>query len=220
MGLYTIDDYYDTAFYNQTKEALKNNGVEFKEYISTKPPYHFYIECDDKPSFINYDESTNSYARWLVNLVRPLKPSDAYIYERRDTHSNTKAVEHYAINDAMLAVKKSGQGVFFTAEKDQILRVSKEYPRKIYFFGKHFYNKYKLFLADNLIIKNLINPDQVLIESSSFKSVTELEVDLNFNVFRLKDRLVKISETPYVHKGRYYPVSSVVPEISGRYVLS
>jgi len=218
--LITIDDYYNIKFYNETKEALKNNGVEFKEYISTKPPYNYYIESGERPSFINYDEATESQARFMVNIVRALKPNDDYIYERRESYKNTKAIQHYALNDALEAGQKSGQGIFFTANKEDVLRISRDYPRKIYFLGRYFNRKYKVFFTDNLIIKNLLNPDQILVESNAFKSITELEVDLNFRIFKLQDRLEKLSQSPYVYKGKYYPIKSVRPEVSDMYVLT
>lgn len=220
MAYYTFDDYYDIQFYNETKEALKNNGVNFREFISVNPPFHFYIECDKEPVFLNYDVANRPQERYLVNIVRPLKPSDEYIYERRESFTNKKAVNHYAVNDALRAGEKSGEGIFFTANKEEILRISKEFPRKIYYFGKHYNNKYKLFFADSLIIKNYIDSDQILVESKTFKHITDLEIKLNYDIFKLSDRLLKLSETPFVKDGRFYPVSSVVPEISGKYSLS
>lgn len=220
MSLITIDDYYDIKFYNETKEALKNNGIDFKEYISTKAPYQWYLETRDEPKFINYERTSRQYSRWLVNIVRPLRPNDAYIYERRDSYTNTKAISHYAINDALETGEKSGEGIFFTAMKEEILSISKDYPRKMYFFGRYFNNKYKVFFADSLMVKNFLDPQNILVESKSFKSVTELEVTLNYNVFKLKDRLEKLSETPYVVEGKYYPVKGINPEISNMYVLT
>lgn len=220
MAFITIDDYYDTNFYNETKEALKNNKVPFKEFISSRAPYNFYLQTDDEPKFINYDKSNKSYSRWLVNVIRPLRPNDAYIYERRDTYTNIKAIKHYAINDALQTGQDSGQGVFFTANKEEILRITKDYPRKVYFMGRYFNRRYKVFFADSLMIKNFIDTRDVLVESSSFKLITELEVELNYNIFKEKDRLEKLSETPYVQDGKYYPVKSTVPEISDMYVLT
>lgn len=218
--LLTIDDYYDVQFYNECIEALKNNGVEFNEFISSVAPYKFYFDVENPPTFINYDEVSTSYGRHLVSIIKALKPNDDYIYMRRDSYVNQKAIKHYAINDALQTGQISGQGIFFNAERDEVLRISKEYPRKIFFMGRYFNRKYKVFFTDNLIIKNLLNPDQILAESKSFKIVTELEAELNYKVFQLKDRLLKLSETPYIQKGRFYPIGSVRPEISDKYVLS
>ena len=82
------------------------------------------------------------------------------------------------------------------------------------------FNKYKLFLADSLMIKNFLNNDQVLVERDNVKSPVELEVELNFKVFREKDRLVKMSETPFLKSGRFVQLSSVRAEISGKFNLT
>ena len=216
----TIDPYYDIQFYNQCKEALTNNGVQYKEFISVKAPYEFYFEVQNPPTFINYDEAPESYSKWLVNIVTALKPNDDYIYARRDDYVNIKAVNHYAINDALRSAAISREGIFFSATKDEVLKISKEYPRKIYYMGRYFNRKYRVFFTDNLIIMNFLRAEQILVQSKDFKLVTELEVDLNWNVFHREDRLVKISETPYILNGKYYPSTSVRPELSDRYVLS
>lgn len=217
--LVTIDPYYDIEFYKECIQALHNNNVEFKEYISTKPPYEFYFEVEQSPTFINFDKVPDSYSKWLVNITKALKPSDDYIYARRESFTNQKAIQHYAINDALQAPQKSGEVVFFTATKESVMRLSRDYHRKIYFMGKYYNNKYKVFMTDSLMVKNFLHPEQILVESNSFKHITETEVQLNFKIFREKDRLEKLSETPYVLKGTYYPVS-VRPELSGRFNIS
>ena len=68
----------------------------------------------------------------------------------------------------MLEVSKAKEAIFFTAPKDEVLRISKDYPRKIYYFGKYFSNKYRVFLTDNLIIKNYLSTDQILVQGKNF----------------------------------------------------
>ena len=216
----TMDPYYDINFYNECLHALENNDVNFKEYISTKPPYEYYIEIDNKPMFINYDAVNDSYSKWLVNIVKALKPNDDYIYLRRDSIVNLKAINHYAINDALRTGVKTGEGIFFTSTKEDILKISKNFPRKIYYFGRYFNNKYRVFFSDSLLIQNFLNQDQILVSSKSFKSITELEVDLNYNVFHEKDRLEKLSETPYVLNGKYHQINTTKKEIMNRLILS
>jgi len=216
----TIDPYYDIKFYNETKEALRNNGVEFNEYISTKPPYHYYLETNADPSFINYDVVPESYSKFLVNIVKPLIPNEDYLYERRESYTNIKAIEYYAVNDALGAAQISGQGIFFNGTKEEVLRISKDYPRKIYFMGRYFNRKYRLFFTDNLIIRNYLNEANILVQSKKFKHITELEVQLNFNIFHEKDRLKKLVQTPYIQKGQYYPIQSIRADMQDMFVLS
>lgn len=218
MSIITIDPYYDVNFYNETKEALNNNGVEYQELISLKSPYYFYFEVENNPSFINYDEVNKSYSRNLVTKVKPLKPNDVNLYLRRDSYTALKAIDQYAKNDALRTAEKTGQGIFFTAKKEEILGISNEFQRKIWFMGRYFNRKYMVFFTDNLMVKNFIDPSQVLVESRDVSDVSLLESRLNFEIFREKDRLEKLSETPYIFKGKFYPVS-IRPEISDKYVL-
>jgi hypothetical protein len=216
----TIDDFYDIGFYNECKEALKNNKVEYQEFISTIAPYDFVLEVKDAPIFINYSVLKKSQERYLVNIIKPLKPNDEYIYERRESYTNKKAIAHYAVNDALKSCEKSGECVVFTANKDEALAISKEFPRKIWFMGRYFNRKYKIFISDNMLIKNLLAEDQIIISDKRFKNIADIEVELNYNTFKMQDRLLKLSETPYVYKGRFYPINSTRPEISDKYVLS
>lgn len=216
----TIDPYYTIQEYNEALEALKNNNIDYNEFILSKPPFYFYLELPYKPLLVNYDELSQSNERYLVSIVKPLTINDAKIYMRRNSYSDVKGLLHYAVNDALKTGQGSGEGIFFSAEKDEILRISKEFPRKIFFFGKYFNRKYKVFFTDNLLIKNFLNSNQILVESNSFKYITELEVQLNYSIFYLGDRLEKLSQTPYIYNGNFYPVKSIRPEISDKYVLS
>lgn len=214
----TIDPYYPIQFYNECKQALKNNKVNFKEYISTKSPYYFYFEVSQLPTFINYDLANPSYTKWLVNTVKPLIPNDEYIYLRRESFTEIKGIKQYALNEPLLSGTKTNQGIFFTGTKEQVLNISKQYPRKIWFMGRYFGRQYKVFFADNLIIKNFLLPDQILVQGNKFQMITDLEVELNYKIFHEKDRLEKISETPYISNNNYYSVK-VKPEISDKFIL-
>ena len=56
----TIDPYYDIKFYNSAIEAMRNNGVEFSEFISVKSPYHWFLKLDQAPVMVNYDTTEES----------------------------------------------------------------------------------------------------------------------------------------------------------------
>lgn len=215
----TIDPYYEIGFYNECLEALQNNRVQFHEYIDTKAPYNWYIEVPTPPTFLNYDDVNTSRSRYLVNLVQPLRPSDDYKYRRRSSFSDKKALEHYAINDAFSAVDESGQGIMFTATKDEVLNFSKEYPRKVWFLGRYFNRRYVIFMIDSMFGEAYLRNDQILVKSSSFKSPTELEVELNYKVFHLNDRLTKLSETPYVQNGVIHPLT-IRTEFKDKYKIT
>jgi hypothetical protein len=212
----TIDPYYNVEFYNECLQALKNNNVDFNEYISTKAPYYFYIEVEDKPLFINYDVAPKAAERWLVSLVKPLRSNDEYTYLRRDNIQRLEAVKHYSYTTPFKAIDSSKQGVIFTATKEEVMRVSREYKRKIWFMGRYFNRKYVIFATDNLMIKNFIPSENILAEGSN---PIDIETQINYKVFQGKDRLTKYSETPYVENGNFYPVRGVRQERSDKFVL-
>jgi hypothetical protein len=216
----TIDPYYNVQFYNECKEALNNNGVSYKEYISTKAPFYFYFEVNSSPAFINYDQAPDAYSKWLVTLTKGLTPNAKNLLLRRDSFSELKGINQYAINDALLSGAKSSEGIFFTSTRDEILRISKKYPRKIFYMGKYFDKKYRIFFTDNLIIMNFLKAEQILVKSKTFKNITELEVELNFNIFHEKDRLMKLSETPYILNGSFYQISTITQDVIDRFVLN
>lgn len=218
--LITIDPFYDVQFYNNCREALKNNGVAFKEYVSTKAPYNFYFEVDKPPTFINYEVAPDAYSRHLISLVTPLRSNDEYLLLRRESFVNKQAVDHYGVNDALQSANVTKEGVFFTSSKEEVLRISREFPRKIYFMGRYYDKRYKLFFSDSLLIKNYLLPKQILVQSKDVKDVTELEKELNYRVFMEKDRLEKLSTTPYVINGGYYPASNVRPDLADKFTLT
>jgi len=199
---------------------LKNNNVNFREYISTKAPYYFYFDVDKAPTFINYEVAPSAYTRHLISLVTPLRPNDEYILLRRDSFINKQAVDRYGVNDALSTGNISKEGVFFTAHKEEILRISKEFPRKLFFMGRYYDKRYKIFFSDSLVIKNYLLPKQILVQSKDVKDVTDLELELNYKVFMEKDRLEKLSQTPYVLNGNYYPVSHIRADLTDKFVLT
>lgn len=218
--LITIDPFYNVEFYNQCKSALDNNKIAYKEFVSTKPPYNFYFEVEKAPTFINYEVAPNAYSRHLISLVTPLRPNDEYIYLRREAIVNKQAVDHYGVNDALKSANLTKEGVFFTSNKEEILRISREFPRKLYFMGRYYDRRYKIFFSDSLLIKNFLLPKQILVQSKDVKDVTDLERELNYKVFMEKDRLEKLSTTPYIINGSYYPASNIRPDLTDKFVLN
>ncbi len=74
----TIDPYYSTQFYNESLEALKNNNIEFSEFINIKPPYNWYLDVEKEPIMVNYDIASGSERRWMVNKVEALRTNEEY----------------------------------------------------------------------------------------------------------------------------------------------
>lgn len=218
MALYTIDPYYSNQFYNECKEALKNNNIDFNEYINIKPPYNWYFELKQEPIIVNYDKATNSEERWMVGKVNALRPNEEYLLLRRDNDNGQKALLKFVENEPMREARKSDYAVFFTIKnKEDGLALSKDFPGKIWYLGKYYNNRFRLCLCTHKEIKGFLNEDEVLLESS--KELSEpgrFESELNWKVFRLKDRLVKFTETPYFENGIFNPVK-IKGSLSGKF---
>jgi len=201
--MFTLDEYYDINFYIQGIQALRNNGVEYKEYIMTKAPYNWYIDSDDLPIMVNYDKLPNNMQKYIINKVEPATPSDEYILARKDAFEGIKGLRECGLNKPLIQANKSDYACFFKVKnRDQLLKLS-DTLGTIYYFGKY-YNNTRVGLCFNKMIKNYVTVDDIMIEKE--KNATQMELDLNFKIFRLNDRLRKFTETPSFKNGKYYPV--------------
>lgn len=202
--LITIDPYYGTQFYNECKEALRNNQVPYKEFVSIKAPYNWYLQLDQKPIMVNYDIASDSESRWLISKVIPLRPNEEYLLLRRDNDVGAKAVMKFVENEPLKEARTSEYAVFFTIKNRQHgEQLTKDYPGKIWFMGKYYDNKYRVCLATHPVIKGFLDPDQILLEKTQeMQEPGRFESELNWKVFRRNDYLVKFTETPYFEGGR------------------
>lgn len=205
--LVTLDPYYDIDFYNQSIEALKNNKVDYRLYVQTISPYNFYIDIPSQPLFVNYDLMNPSNSRHLAAVTMPNSTDGAYLFLRRMTHAGKKGFNYYAFNDVFKAIQKSKEGIIFDCSVDSAKYLSRFYPRKIYFLGKYLNKRYSIMACDSLIVKNYFNRVSqkitILSESKDFVNSTELETEVNHKVFSLRDRLLKVSNTPFIQNGDF-----------------
>lgn len=197
---YTLDNYYPIKFYNQVKEALKNNNIKFSEFIDIKTPYNWYFKLSEgiKPIMVNYDEISKN--RFLIRKVQALRPNEEYILQRRDDDSGNN-IKKYIYNDAFRDAEN--YGIFFNIKsKDEFIKLSKNYPGKIYYLGKYYDNKFRVCLCSNNMIKNYILPDQILLEKSQeMKEPGRFESEFNYRILKLKDYIIKYTETIYAENG-------------------
>jgi hypothetical protein len=203
MAFYTVDPYYDNTFYNEVKEALRNNSIEFQEFITTKPPYDWYFKLDPKPIMVNYDTASNSELRWLVTTVNAAKPSDEYLLLRRENDSGRKAMMKFIENTPMREARESEHSIFFTVKnREELTQLSKNYSGKIWYMGKYYNNKYRVCLGTHETLKGFLRPSQILLEKTpDMKGPGRFESELNWKVFRGADYLIKFAATPYFQNG-------------------
>mgnify|MGYP003589137322 CR=1 FL=1 len=202
---YTIDPYYDVNFYNQSKEALKNNNVNFSEFIEIKSPYRWFLKLNESPIMVNYDKIEKN--RFLVQKVQALRPNEEYLLQRRGNSEGTN-IKRYIYNDAFRDAED--YGLFFNIKnREEFIRLSREYPGKIYYLGKYYDNKFRVCLVNNPMIKNYILPNQILLEKTpDMKEPGRFEAEFNYKILKFNDFIYKTSETIYSQDGKIIRPSS------------
>jgi len=209
---FSIDNYYDSSFYNEVKASLTNNGVDFYEMISTKTPNHWFFIANQYPIAIDYDKISTSLIPYLVTKVKPLSFNDEYkLFRKGGGTGKSKGgdIAQFIENAPLKRARNSSYSCFFHVKSLTHLRqISKMFPDKIHFFGKYHNNKYKVCLATHEAIKGVIDLDTILVESNSKGGeIGHLETELNYKVFNGKDYLMKFTDTPYMEDGKYSKVN-------------
>lgn len=216
----TIDPYYDIPFFNRVLESLKNNKIPFNLFVDSKSPYYFYIDQPVQPTYLDYEILNTNRERNLVSIVEALQPSTQYKFARRASHTGLKGMEYYTLNDQFGQMQKEKQAHIVHMHVEHAFKVSKQYPRKLYFLGRYYNNSHIVFAQDSLLLKNYLTdiPHKVLQSSSSFQHSTELEQEINYKHFLFKDRIIKLEKTPYLLNGKYYP-PTIVNEYKRKFIL-
>lgn len=198
----TTDPYYNLQFYNECLEALKNNKVQFTEFISIKTPYNWYLSLPREPIMINYDEIKNPEKKFIVSKVIALRENEEYFLQRR-SDDNATGILKYIENEPFEESRKSDYSVFFNvSNKEELTKISREFPDKIWYLGKYFNNTLKVCMCNNKMIKNFINKSQILLEKSAeHKLPGSFEADFNYVVLKNKDFIKKYTETSYALNG-------------------
>lgn len=199
---FTIDPYYPSTFYNECLEALKNNKINYNEFISVKSPYNWFLNVDRYPIMLNYDIPTKQDNKFLVSKVIPLKEGERYLLQRRNDDTSTGILK-YIENQPFTESRLSEYSVFFRfGSKEELIKITKEFPDKIWFLGKYFNNTINVALCNNIMIKNYLKPDQILLEKKpEHKNPGYFEADFNFKILKQKDFIKKYTETTFVQNG-------------------
>jgi len=214
----TVDPYYDVQTFNEAKEAMYNNSVDFELFIGMKAPYNWFFKTPNAPIMVNYDEATRQELRWMVSTVKPLTPKDDFKYLRRSADVGKQAFVHFTENEPMEEARKSVYAVFFhLANREDGIALSRLYGGKIWFLGKYYNRKFNVCLCTHPAIKNLISRSQILIEKTS-QEPGRFEAELNRVVFLEKDYLVKFTDTPYFESGQLHRVK-IQGELGAKFAL-
>ena len=200
--LVSIDNYYSVDFYNQCLSALKNNNVQYKEYISTVGDFKWYVDIPRAPIMLNYDVCPVSEERYLVSKVITLDPDSSYKYYRR-SNSYKHFVDRYMCNDVWIDIKDTTAWLVRVRSKNDILRFSDvDKNSKVYYLGRYLDNRLKMCVVSSPLIRSIIPREDVIMEKSD--KIERFETDINYRVLMGKERLVKFNNTPYALNGQLY----------------
>jgi hypothetical protein len=209
----TFDEFYDVNQYNSFISAAKNNDVELTEWISTRPPFNWYIglEYADLPKFVDFETATGQQEDYLVKKTAPYTPSDEYKLYRRETDSNTNFGK-FVVNDMWDYLSSKGSYVLFRdIPRETLMEISKSpelQDTKIWYIGK--YRGWDLWITDNKFIKGLLNTSRIIKEDYDSKTLQkspwEIERYINYMIIRNDKMDDKRTKTAYIENGRWNPI--------------
>ena len=209
---FTIDPFVNNVQYNESIQTLQNNGIKYLEWVSIITPFNFFftLENGQKPIMVDSEEATLTVWKNVVSKTQPLAPTDIYTLYRRG--SKGANIQDYILNDAFGRAHKSKKVViFYYKNKEQLLELSKSYGR-IYALGKYLNGRYRIGMCFDSRIKNVIAPSDVLLEKSGKHSgVGTLEADINYNVLRNREKIIKYIQTPYFDNGKFRQTVPISP---------
>jgi len=167
MSLYTVDPYTSIIQYNVALQALRNNIIPVKEFISLRAPYLWFLDLPYAPLLVNYDTIEKGQLKYVVTKVKPIRAQDEYLLQRRE--SNAADLYKYVENEPLREARESKYALFFNAASFESLKsISKNIPgAKIYYFGKFKNNKFRIALCTHPLIKSFANPNSFLIEKDN-----------------------------------------------------
>lgn len=210
----SFDDYYEVQQYNEFLTAANNNGVEYFEYISSKPPFNWYIKIDEKdlPTFVNFEEASSSTKKWLTNIMKPRRTNEVPKLLRRQT-DNPKDFERFISPKELIEAKSAPYVMFFKSmNREQVMTFSKDLGDvPIYRLGEKTRRKGFIWFCANPYLQGIIPSNQVLLEKTSknqYNKPGELEQVLNYTVLVTEKIEGKGIEMPYFQAGKWHPLRS------------
>lgn len=198
--IYNIDK-YDIKLYNEFLSNLTKHNIDYSEYVCTRDN-KFYLSTQLEPFILDYTLIQNASKMFLISKTKGVNNQDIYQYRRQKVTASKDNLK-LCINDAYqyfidLNQKQKNSVFYFVniSNKERAEALSKQLGR-LYYFG-FYYNKYRVYLTNNQYTTNYIDPENILVSSND---LFDAEMQLNYNIFRLNDRLKKFSQTPYRENG-------------------
>ena len=213
MRYISFDNYYKQSDYNRFILSAFNNGINFREFISIKPPYNWWIEIDDKdiPKFLDYDETKDT--RWFVSKIIPRYPNEEFLLRRKDNDPKTD-IKRFIENDVLEMATREDFVCVFIFQGNKIRDYSTQIDDKLYILGQK--GNYKVGVSFNPFIQNIINPADIIltIDDGDYRNSGEIEQRINY-LWKPQLKLYnKTLESSYCYKGNYFPIHRPIIKIS------
>lgn len=205
----TFDNYYTVTDYNNFLSNLDYNKVIYKEYVSIKAPYNFYIELDEKylPVFLKYKEAPKGIEKYLLEKVQGFYPNEQFLLKRKVSDSPTQ-IEKFVSPMIFQDINNNQYAcVFRYKNKEELIRITRELGIQVWILGKQ--REWNLAFSYNKFIKNYVPLDWILVEktkTSDFIEPGSFEYELNYKKL-VKTKLTnKFLHYPYYDSGKYFPL--------------
>jgi len=208
----TFDPYYGVDEYNSFLTAAKNNGIEYQEFIYIKPPHnrYIYLKDSDAPKFLNYDIASSSQKQWLVSVIKPRYPNEAYLLRRRDGQ-DVSYYKYIIPKDLIDLVKEDYVCVFKGFDHSELKEWSENLgSSRVYKLGKAKRKGYNIYISTNKYIKGFVPESRVLLEYDKIipKNQGYIEYELNYKVLVSEKLMNKTYELEYYEDGKRFPLKS------------
>lgn len=214
----TFDPYYGVEEYRSFLFAAKNNGIEYEEFIRLKAPFNRYIMIDPKemPKFVNYDVATSADKNWLISVVKPVQPNEAYYLRRRE--GQDISYFNYILPEPLKKMHEEDYVCVFkawdmTELNDWTRKLGK--GTKVYKWGHADLKGFNIYVCFNPYIKGIIPNSRILLEYdnngiNSKKKVPRkpgyIEYELNHFVLVQEKLINKTWNLEYHENGQKVPL--------------
>lgn len=198
--LVSIDNFYNVDFYNKCIQALLNNKIPVKQFISSTT-LKWFLDVPYPPVMLNYEVLPENERRFLLSKAIAVYPSDQYRLYRRN--GDVRTFNPFMVRADYMTDDKQYACFFHLKNQYDGHTLSKALNTTIYYIGKYYNNRYRICVCLDPAIRPLLSSGDVLYEKTEKESWVKTEIDINQRVFMLRDYLMKFTVTPYFKGNKF-----------------
>jgi hypothetical protein len=208
----SFDSFYSIPEYNKFITTLLEKDIPFKQLISMRAPFKWYIQIASKyaPVFLNYSTLPKGTDKWLLETMMPINPAEAYILRRKPSNIPTD-FETFTSPNIFKQLKTEPYCILFKYKnKEQLMHWSSEYGLKFYLLGRH--REYNLAFSFQKHTRNFVYSNDILMEKTKMDQYSkpgEFEQELNYKKLIKVKLSSKTIDYPFIENGTYHPLKRV-----------